>query len=76
VSAIDDIEALALRHEEAGKTSPEDADIALVLRAGIADMRKLDPAAAQDYAHRLKFALWARLDDSPELGDDYSEAHP
>lgn len=76
MSAIDDIEALALRHEEAGKTSPEDADIALVLRAGIAGMRKLDPAAAQDYAHRLKFALWARLDDSPELGDDYSEAHP
>lgn len=76
MSAIDDIEALALRHEEAGKTSPEDADIALVLRAGIADMRKLGPAEAQDYAHRLKFALWARLDDSPELGDDYSEAHP
>lgn len=76
MSAIDDIEALALRHEKAGKTSAEDADIALVLRAGIADMRNLSPAEAQDYAHRLKFALWARLDDSPELGDDYSEVHP
>lgn len=76
MSPIDDLERLARVHEAAGKTSPEDADIALVLRAGIADMRKLDAAAAADYASRLRFALYARLDDSPEVGDDYAEAHP
>jgi hypothetical protein len=89
VAPIDDIRSLADKHSNASREAltrgrqhgydataeaAEQGDIALVLRAAAAEMATMDPAEQQDYAHRLKFALWARLDDAPRGFDD-SEAH-
>lgn len=45
--------------------SLEDADIARLLREAVEAMRGLSEDKQQDYAHRMKFALWQRMDDSP-----------
>jgi hypothetical protein len=82
MSPRDDILAMAERQEqsalaaiEAGRKYGYDpsrealeyVDIARILKAAAHEMAGMDPASAQDYAHRLKFAVWARLDDSPEV---------
>jgi len=91
VAPIDDIRALAEKHRaaaasaidrgrehgyDAAAEAAEEADIARLLTAAAREMLAMSPADAQDYAHRMKAALWARLDDSPELGPDDAEAHP
>lgn len=91
MAPIDDIQALAERYAaaslaalergrvhgyDATSEAAEQADLALVCRRAVADMRAMSPAEQQDTAHRLKAALWAREDDSPEVGADESEAHP
>lgn len=48
----------------------EEANIARILRAAAREMQHMTPDAQQDYAHRMKFALWQRLDDSPEVYAD------
>lgn len=73
MSPVDDIVALAERHEAAAlrtaSTNPaqalEDADMARLLREGASALLGMPPAEQQDYAHRLKLARWMRLDDSP-----------
>lgn len=45
----------------------EEADIARILRAAAREIEAMDPARQQDYAHRMKAALWQRLDDSPAV---------
>lgn len=91
MAPIDDIRQLAETHAAAATScidrgrmhgydataeAAEHADIARLLRGAVVEMEAMSPADRQDYAHRLKFALWARLDDSPERGYDDSEAHP
>ena len=90
MSHYQDIIALAERHERAArdveergrrdgwdatKAADEERDIALILRRGAQELIGMDPANQQDFAHRLKAALWRRLDDSP-VGHDDTEAHP
>ena len=79
---VADIERLAEAHEKAaldvierGKrdgwdptaAALEEANIARILRTAAREMQRMEPAAQQDYAHRMKAALWARQDDSPEV---------
>jgi hypothetical protein len=45
----------------------EHAHIAGMLRLAAAEVERMAPAEAQDYLHRMKFAVWQRLDDSPEV---------
>ena len=52
---------------DASREALEYADIARILRLAAKEMEHMAPDAQQDYAHRLKFAVWARLDDSPEV---------
>lgn len=66
--AARDVEARGLRDGwDARKAAREERDIALILRRGAQELVGMDPANQQDYAHRLKAALWRRLDDSPEV---------
>lgn len=51
---------------DATSAAAEERDIALILRRGAQELRHMDPANQQDYAHRLRAALWRRMDDSPE----------
>lgn len=89
MSHVDDILALAQKHEQAaldvierGKrdgfdptvAALEEADIARILRSAAREMEHMDPARQQDYAHRMKFALWQRLDDSPLVLDHEEDA--
>lgn len=82
MSALDDILTMAANQEQAARMAVEAgerfgydasrealeyADIARILRAAAKEMERMAPDAQQDYAHRLKFAVWARLDDSPEV---------
>ena len=90
MSPIDDVVAIAERQEraslaaiEAGrvfgydptKEALEYADIARICRLAAREMQAMTPDAQQDYAHRLKAAVWRRLDDSPELVEP-EEMHP
>ncbi len=90
MSALQDILTMAANQEQAARMAVESgerfgydasrealeyADIARILRLAAKEMEHMEPGAQQDYAHRLKFAVWARLDDSP-VGHDDSEAHP
>lgn len=43
----------------------EHADIARIMRHGAQALATMSGPVQQDYAHRLKCALWQRLDDSP-----------
>ena len=82
MSALQDILTMAANQEQAARMAVESgerfgydasrealeyADIARILRLAAKEMERMEPAAQQDYAHRLKFAVWARLDDSPEV---------
>lgn len=82
MSHVADIEALAERHEQAAisliergkrdgwdptRAALEEANIARILRKAAREMESMAPDAQQDYAHRMKAALWARTDDSPEV---------
>jgi hypothetical protein len=90
VSPVDDILRMAENQEKAAlgaieagrrhgfdatRQAMEYADIARLLRLAAGEMRHMDPATQQDYAHRMKAAVWRRLDDSPE---EYApeEMHP
>lgn len=82
MSPRDDILTMAANQEQAARMAIEAgekfgydssrealeyADIARILRLAAREMDGMEPGAQQDYAHRLKFAVWARLDDSPEV---------
>lgn len=84
MSHVAEMLSLAQKHEQAaldvierGKrdgfdptaAALEEADIARILRSAARQMQHMDPARQQDYFHRMKFALWQRLDDSPEPAD-------
>jgi hypothetical protein len=51
----------------------EYAEIARELRLAAAEIAVMDPAVQEDRVRRMKAAVWARLDDSPEIGDDDRE---
>jgi len=51
----------------------EYAEIARELRLAAAGIAVMDPAVQEDRVRRMKAAVWARLDDSPEIGDDDRE---
>ena len=85
MSALQDILTMAANQEKAARMAVEAgerfgydasrealeyADIARILRLAAKEMEHMAPDAQQDYAHRLKFAVWARLDDSPEVYAD------
>lgn len=89
MSALQDILTMAANQEQAARMAVEAgerfgydasrealeyADIARILRLAAKEMERMAPDAQQDYAHRLKFAVWARLDDSPEVYAE--EEHP
>jgi len=61
---------------DASREALEYADIARQLRLAAAEIAVMAPDKQPMYVARMKAAVWARLDDSPELGDDHSEAHP
>lgn len=74
MTPVDELVALAERHEasgmahvDAGRVNDalECADIARILREAASAMLTMDPPAQQDYAARMKAALWMRQDDSP-----------
>ncbi len=47
----------------------EYAEIARELRLAAAEIAQMDPAVQEDRVRRMKAAVWARLDDSPDLGE-------
>jgi hypothetical protein len=47
----------------------EYAEIARELRLAAVEIAAMDPAVQEDRVQRMKAAVWARLDDSPEIGD-------
>ncbi len=74
MTPVDEIVALAERHEASGMAAVdagreadalESADIARILREAASVMLTMDAPAQQDYAARMKAALWMRQDDSP-----------
>jgi len=65
-AALGAIEAGRRHGFDASRQAMEYADIARLLRLAAGEMRAMSPANAQDYAHRMKAAVWRRLDDSPE----------
>lgn len=63
-----DVEARGKRDGfDARKDAAEETDLALICLRAVADLAGMAPAEQQDYAHRLKAALWQRQDDSPEV---------
>lgn len=73
MTPVDEIVALAERHEASGMAAVdagreadalESADIARILREAASVMLSMAPSEQQDYAARMKAALWMRLDDS------------
>jgi hypothetical protein len=61
---------------DASRAALEYADIARQLRLAAAEIAVMPEDRQASLVSRMKAAVWARLDDSPELGDNYSEAHP
>jgi hypothetical protein len=61
---------------DASREALEYADIARQLRLAAAEIAAMPAEKQPGYVARMKAAVWARLDDSPAIGADYSEAHP
>ena len=58
---------------DSSRAALEYADIARQLRLAAAEIAVMDPAKQPGYVARMKAAVWARLDDSPELGEPNRE---
>jgi hypothetical protein len=91
MSGVDDLLKMAENNEKAAKMAVEAgarfgydasraaleyADIARQLRLAAAEIAVMPEDRQASYVSRMKAAVWARLDDSPELADDHAEAHP
>ena len=61
---------------DASREALEYANIARQLRLAAAEIALMPADKQPAYVARMKAAVWARLDDSPEIANDYSEAHP
>lgn len=55
---------------DASRQALEYADIARQLRLAAAEIELMDPRLQPSYVARMKAAVWARLDDSPEVYAD------
>lgn len=88
MSGVDDLLLMAANNEEAAKkavdlgerfgydasrASLEYADIARQLRLAAAEIAVMPAEKQPGYVARMKAAVWARLDDSPELGEPSRE---
>jgi hypothetical protein len=58
---------------DASRQALEYADIARQLRLAAAEIAAMPADKQPGYVARMKAAVWARLDDSPELGEPNRE---